>query len=137
MGKSILPYQVAYADTDMMGVVYYANYLVFFERARTTLLEDLGYPYTRLEKEGFGLPVIEAHCKYRLPALYGERLQICAWPDSIRGVRLKVACEVRRGGDLLAEGYTVHCGVSLATKRPAALPAAFREACASGAPAGA
>lgn len=130
MHKSILPYQVAYADTDMMGVVYYANYLVFFERARTTLLEDLGYPYRRLEKEGFGLPVIEAHCNYKIPAVYGDRLAIVCWAAGIKGVRLTVRCQVLRGKTLLAEGYTVHCGINLETKRPTQLPDEFRRACA-------
>jgi len=129
MHKSTLPYQVAYADTDMMGVVYYANYLVFFERARTTLLEDLGYPYWRLEKEGFGLPVIEAHCNYKVPAVYGDRLDIIVWAEKVKGVRLRVHCEVRRDGALLAEAYTVHCGMNLKTKRPTQLPEEFRNAC--------
>lgn len=129
MHKTVLPYQVAYADTDMMGVVYYANYLVFFERARTTLLEDLGYPYWRLEEEGFGLPVIEAHCEYKQPAVYGDRLDIVCWAAAVKGVRLTVRCEVRRDDLLLAEGYTIHCGINLKTKRPTQLPEAFRAAC--------
>ena len=129
MHKSILRYQVAYADTDMMGVVYYANYLVFFERARTTLLEDLGYPYWRLEEEGFGLPVIEAHCEYKVPAVYGDWLDVVCWAEELKGVRLKVCCEVRRGETVLAKGYTIHCSINLKTKRPAQLPKAFKIAC--------
>lgn len=132
MKKTVLPYQVAYADTDMMGVVYYANYLVLFERARTTLLEDLGYPYQRLEEEGFGLPVIEAHCDYKRPATYSDHLEIHCWADTIKGVRLTVRCEVRKDGKLLAEGYTIHCGISLKTKRPAQLPDDFVAACENG-----
>jgi len=129
MHKTRLEYQVAYADTDMMGVVYYANYLVFFERARTRLLEDFGYPYWRLEAEGIGLPVIEAHCEYKIPAVYGDTLEVFAWTDWVKPVRLKVCCEVRRGNTLLALGHTVHAGLSLASKKPAPLPEAFRQAC--------
>jgi len=54
-------YRVPYADTDRLGVVYYANYLVYFERGRGQLMRDAGLPYGELERRGFALPVIEAH----------------------------------------------------------------------------
>ena len=127
--KAVLPYQVAYADTDMMGVVYYAAYLVFFERARTRLLEELGYPYPRLEAEGFGLPVTETYVKYRVPATYGDTLSVYAWPEWVKPVRLKVGCEVRRDGRLLVSGYTVHACLNLKRKRPTQLPDEFRRQC--------
>ena len=60
-------YRVPYADTDQMGVVYYANYFEYFERGRTEMLRSVGAPYSVLEQEGAFLPVIEAHCDYFAP----------------------------------------------------------------------
>ncbi len=120
--KAHLRYEVPYADTDRMGMVYYANYLVFFERTRTRLLDEVGYPYPEMETDGYGLPVIEAHVQYHKPATYGEFLDFFAWSDSARGTRLRVNCEVRRDGELLASGYTVHACIDLQTKRPVRLP---------------
>ncbi len=60
--------RVRYAETDKMGVVYYANYLVWFEIGRTNWLRDTDWSYRAMEAEGFALPVIEAHCEYRQSA---------------------------------------------------------------------
>src|SRR5262245_36376771 len=62
--------RVRYADTDQMGVVYYANYLVWFEVGRTEWLREAGWNYRDMEETGVSLPVIEAHCEYRQPARY-------------------------------------------------------------------
>ena len=62
--------RVIYADTDQMGVVYYANYFVWFEVARTDLIRSLGWSYREMEAAGFILPVIEATCQYRRPSRY-------------------------------------------------------------------
>lgn len=122
MQKAHLTYEVPYADTDQMGMVYYANYLVYFERVRTRLLQNIGYHYSQMEKEGYGLPVLEAHVKYHSPARYGEILDVygtCSW---IKGARLQIVCEVKKHDLLLADGYTVHACIDLATQRPTRLP---------------
>ncbi len=113
-----IPYRVPYADTDQMHVVYYANYLAYFERARNELLRTLGYTYRSLEADGLGLPVAEAHVRYMVPATYDDLLEITAWCEGFKGVRATIRCEVRRSGRLLAEGYTVHALVDLRTLRP-------------------
>ena len=113
-----IPYRVPYADTDQMQVVYYANYLTFFERARNELMRACGYTYRELEAGGFALPVLEAHVNYHAPATYDDLLEITAWCDEFKGVRLKICCEIRRDGRLLAEGYTVHAHVNIKTLRP-------------------
>src|ERR1019366_3956417 len=69
---------VRYAETDMMGIVYHANYLPWFEVGRTTLLKEIGVPYRKLEEEGFRLPVLEISAKYIRPALYDDTLVIKA-----------------------------------------------------------
>lgn len=102
-----MQYRVPYADTDQMGVVYYANYLVYFERSRTEMLRDAGLPYSTLEKEGVFLPVSEAYCKYLAPAHYDELLTFKSYVEEIKGVRIKMASEILRGADVLARGYVV------------------------------
>ncbi len=113
-----MQYRVPYADTDRMGFVYYANYLIYFEMARTQLLLDMGLPYSKMETGGFALPVVEAHVDYRAPAGYEDMIDVLAWVGWIKGVRLQVKCEVRRDGQLLASGYTVHACMDLKTRRP-------------------
>lgn len=122
-----LTYRVPYADTDQMGFVYYANFLVYFERSRNEGLRALGLPYRQIEAEGVLLPVIEAHCNYLQPARYDDLLEI-HWCFSTEGrTRVRAACQVRRDGTLLAEGYTIHACVSRETLRPVRLPAVFLE----------
>ena len=105
-------YRVPYADTDKMGVVYYANYLVFFERLRNELLRQAGLPYRVLEEDGIMLPVIEAVCNYRGAARYDDMLTIRGWIDSARGVRIKICCEIyNEKNELLVSGHTVHACV--------------------------
>ena len=120
-----LSYRVPYADTDQMGVVYYGNYLTLFERARNELMRDMGYTYKECEAEGFALPVVHAEVDYKSPARYDDLLEISAWVDEIKGVRCRIACEVRRQGEtqLLAKGHTVHVFVDIKTLRPIPPPA--------------
>jgi acyl-CoA thioester hydrolase len=119
------PYRVPYADTDQMRVVYYANYLTLFERARNELMRACGITYREMEAGGFALPVLEAHVRYHAPATYDDLLELTAWCAEFKGVRLKICCEIRRDGTLLAEGCTVHAHVSAATLRPTRPAQAF------------
>lgn len=104
--------RVPYAHTDQMGVVYYANYLVYFEMARTELLRACGLPYAQIEERGVILPVIEAHCVYRQYARYDDLIGIRAWFESMAGTRLTIGYGVYRGETLLASGHTVHACVA-------------------------
>ena len=74
--------RVRYADTDQMGVVYYANYLVWFEVGRTEWLRDAGWNYRDMEEAGISLPVIEAHCEYRQSARYDDEIEIRTASDA-------------------------------------------------------
>lgn len=126
----IMEYRVPYADTDRMGVVYYGNYLTLFERARNELMRAWGYTYRECEAEGWMLPVIHAEVDYKSPAHYDDLLEVAAWVKEFKGVKLEIACEVRRKGEdeILASGYTRHCFVSAETFRPVHPPDRFREA---------
>ena len=124
MRKTVMDYRVPYADTDQMGVVYYGNYLTIFERARNELMRECGYTYRECEAEGWMLPVIHAEVDYRSPARYDDLLEVTAYVRLVKGVRIEIACEVRRKGEeaLLASGFTRHCFVSTKTFRPVPPP---------------
>ena len=124
---TVMPYRVPYADTDQMGVVYYANYLVYFERFRNELLRDAGYTYRRLEEDGIAMPVIEAVCSYKASAKYDDLLEITGRFAEAKGVKFKIECEVRREGKILVEGYTVHACMDLKSGRPTRPPEFIRE----------
>ncbi len=115
--------RVRYADTDQMGVVYYANYLVWFEIARTDLLRQAGWTYKEMEADGFSLPVIEAHCEYRQPARYDDLIDVEARGAFVSPVRVKFDYRVLRSdvNVLLAEGHTVHASLD-SSGRPRRLP---------------
>jgi acyl-CoA thioester hydrolase len=127
---------VRYAETDQMGIVYYANYLVWFEIGRVELLRSLGLAYSQLEKEHECiLPVVEASCRYRAPARYDDEILIETRPALLRGSVIKFAYRIFRKANqkgkerelLLAEGETVHvvCDDQL-NKKP--LPEHYAEA---------
>ena len=124
MRKVVTEYRVPYADTDQMGVVYYGNYLALFERARNELMRAYGYTYRECEAEGWMLPVVHAEVDYRRPAKYDDLLEVTAWVRLLKGVRIEIACEVRRKGEegLLASGYTRHAFVSTKDFRPCPPP---------------
>ena len=102
--------KVRYQETDQMGVVYHANYLVWFEVGRTDYIKELGMTYADLEKRGLLLPVIEANCKYRKPAKYDEEVTILTTIQEVKGARLTFSYQAVCGvnGELLAEGSTQH-----------------------------
>ncbi len=100
-------YRVPYADTDQMGVVYYANYLVYFERGRTEMFRSAGLPYSELEKQGLFLPVSEAYCKYQASAHYDDLLTFRSWIAELGRVRVRIATEVRRADEVLVSGHVV------------------------------
>jgi acyl-CoA thioester hydrolase len=120
--------RVPYADVDRMGFVYYANYLVYFEMARSEMLREAGLPYSELEKRGIWLPVVSAHCDYKKPAHYEDLLLVLTRCSTENNVRLHIAYEVRRagtatsvatandGGELLMTGATEHVCLSPAGK---------------------
>lgn len=117
-----IEYRVPYADTDQMKVVYYANYLVYFERLRNELLRGTECTYYQMEESGFALPVIEAVCHYKSSARYDDLLTIRGRVASIKGVRVTIECEVLRGDELLVHGHTVHACIDIKTGRPCRVP---------------
>ena len=115
--------RVRYAETDQMGIVYYANYFIWFEVGRTDLLRAEGWSYRGMEQEGFALPVIEAHCSYREPAKYDDDLEIKTRGTLLTPVRVRFDYDVVRTSDtaILATGHTVHAALDR-NGRPCRLP---------------
>jgi acyl-CoA thioester hydrolase len=104
---------VPYAHIDAMGIVYYANYLVYFEMARADMLRKSGLPYGEMEKQGVMLPVVESHCEYKKSAHYDDLLVVHSRCLPFKGPRLRIEYEVKRDGELLAAGYTHHVCMGL------------------------
>lgn len=119
--------RVIYGDTDQMGVVYYANYLRWFELSRLEYLRARGGNYAALEASGFGLPVVTAHAEYKASARYEDMVLIRAHLAELKRVSLRFDYEIRRESDaqVLCTGYTVHACVGK-TGRPAPIPAELR-----------
>jgi acyl-CoA thioester hydrolase len=119
--------RVRYADTDKMGVAYYANYLVWFEVARTEWLRDRGWTYREMETNGVMLPVITAHCEYLRSSHYDDLLTIQTTGVRHSPVRVEFTYEVFKADNTLsARGSTMHAAVDV-HGRPCRLPGRVRE----------
>lgn len=102
-----------YGDTDMMGVVYYGNYLRFFEAGRTEFMRAAGLPYGEVERKGFILPVVEAKIRYRAPAKYDELLTLEVTIERMRLGTVRFVYRLVRDEDsaLICTGHTLHACV--------------------------
>ena len=106
--------RIAYADTDRMGVVYYANYLVLFERGRTEYLRSVGLRYRDLEDDAhLFMPVVEAHCEYFAPARYDDLIRVRTFLGKVGSASIEFRHEIFRAesGEKIAAGYTRHAVV--------------------------
>ena len=115
--------RVRYAETDKMGVVYYANYLVWFEVGRSDWLRETGWSYREMEVAGLALPVIQAHCEYRQSAKYDDEIDVRTRASQASAIRIQFDYEVvrRTDGMVIATGYTVHATIDR-QGRPVRLP---------------
>ena len=113
-----ISYWIRYSDTDKFEVVYYGNYLRFFEMGRAELLRDHGITYAELEKEGIFAPVIETRVNYKKPARYDDMITIKTTVEHIGTTSMKFSYEIYDDHkDLLATGYTVHVFVDKALNK--------------------
>jgi len=125
--QAISRIRVRYAETDQMGVVYYANYLVWFEVGRTDLLRESGWNYREMEGDGFSLPVIEARCLYHASAKYDDDIEVRTTGAMLSPVRIQFTYQVVRAPDAasLATGVTIHATLDRNGK-PCRLPLRVR-----------
>jgi acyl-CoA thioester hydrolase len=109
-GESLI--RVRYAETDQMGFLHHANYLVYFEQARTELLRDRGMTYKDMEEQGFLLALTKAEVRYRRPAKYDDLLTVRVSVTRTTLVRIEHTYQVLRGEELLAEGSTTLASIN-------------------------
>ncbi len=121
--------RVRYAETDQMGVVYHANYLVWFEVGRVEFIRQLGLDYKAMEQEdGCGIAVVQVEARYRAPARYDDELVIETRLLAARGAVVRFGYRIlrERDGALLCEGESGHVVVDREMKRTR-LPARYAE----------
>jgi acyl-CoA thioester hydrolase len=111
--------RVRYQETDQMGVVYHANYLIWFEVGRTSLIRDLGYSYNQLEAKGILLPVVDVGAQFRRSAKYDDVVTVETYIKELGPSKIVFQYSIRRKADqqLLATGHTKHLWVSKEMKR--------------------
>lgn len=118
--------RVRYGETDQMGVVHHANYLLYMEEARTRFLESVGASYAELERRGIGLPVRRTELRFHSGARYDEELTVLTRVGRLRAASVTFEYEIRRGarGELVAGGWIeLACvGLDSAERKPRPLP---------------
>jgi acyl-CoA thioester hydrolase len=124
--RSVTEIEVRYAETDQMGVVHHANYIVWFELARTHLCALSGFRYAEIERLGYLLMVTRVELRYRRPARYGDTVRVVCWGERLASRGVRFAYQVRRGDELLATGHTEHVWIEAATGRPCRMPEQLR-----------
>jgi acyl-CoA thioester hydrolase len=117
--------RVRYAETDRMGLLHHANYLVYFEQARTELLRSKGMTYKDIEDQGFFLVITRFEIKYKKPARYDDLLTIRTFVERTTAVRIDHRYEVYCEGNLVAEAWSTLACIDR-TGRPQALPEALQ-----------
>ncbi len=125
--RSEIEFDVRYAETDQMGIVHHANYLVWFELARTRFCADAGKAYPEIEAMGYFLIITQAQQNYRLAACYGDTVRAVCWLDWVASRSLQFGYEIRRGAELLTTGYTRHLWVKRESRRPCSMPESLRD----------
>ena len=121
--KHQFKHRVIYQDTDAEGVVYYANYLGYFERGRTELLRSMGVSLTEMkEKHNILFAISEVNCKYHSPALYDDEITITTEIEEITKARIIFKQVALRGKDLLVSARITACALDAKSFKPLRLP---------------
>jgi acyl-CoA thioester hydrolase len=121
MTQGEIQIRVRYAETDRMGLLHHANYLVYFEQARTELLRGVGATYKDMEDQGYLLVLTRVEVRYRRPAHYDDLLTVRTFVERATSVRIDHRYEVLRGQEVVAEGSSTLACVGR-DGRPQALP---------------
>ncbi|ANU11101.1 hypothetical protein A1A1_17375 [Planococcus antarcticus DSM 14505] len=120
--------EIRYAETDQMGVVYHANYIIWLEIGRTKLIEDLGFTYAGMEKDGYLSPVTDISIQYRAALRYGEKAFIRTWVEEHGRLRTKYGYEiVHDDGAIAATAISEHVVVKKESFRPVSIKKIYPE----------
>ena len=117
--------RVRYAETDRMGLLHHANYIIYFEAGRTELLRKRGLTYRAMEDAGHLLVIVDIGCKFKRPAHYDDLLTVTTIVERVTHVKIVHRYEVHRDGLLLAEGHSTLACIDR-DGRPQALPDSLR-----------
>ncbi|WLD95280.1 thioesterase family protein [Alkalihalobacillus sp. AL-G] len=119
MFKSKTMIDVRYAETDQMGVVHHATYLIWFEVGRTQFIKDLGFSYAKLESEGILSPVTDITISYKKPFRYGQQAEVHTWLEDYTGIRAIYGYGIYDGeGELCIKGTSTHTCVDKESFKP-------------------
>ncbi|WP_026695798.1 acyl-CoA thioesterase [Peribacillus kribbensis] len=117
---------VRYGETDQMGVVYHANYVIWMELGRTELISDLGFKYADMEKEGILSPVTDIQASYKKPVRYPETATVKTWIEKYDGIRVTYGYEIyTESGELALTGSSSHVCVKADSFRPVSIRRQF------------
>ncbi|KGX87552.1 acyl-CoA thioesterase [Pontibacillus litoralis] len=120
--------KVRYQETDQMGVVYHANYLVWFEIGRTDFIEELGFQYHEMELSGYMSPLIDADMQFKQPLRYGQTALVKTWLEAYDGLRVTYGYEVQTpDGQTAVTGHTKHVCVKKENFKPVSIRKVFPE----------
>ncbi len=119
---------VRYAETDQMGVVYHTNYFVWMEIGRTAFIQELGFNYAALEKDGYLSPVLDIQATYKKPVRYGEKAIVKTWVEDYDGIRTTYGYEIlTEDGETSVIGSSKHACVKKDSFRPVSFRKLFPE----------
>lgn len=104
-------HRVQYYETDRMGVTHHSNYLRFMEEARVDFLEQIGYGYQRMEKEGLVSPVVSVNLQFKKPTTFYDQLLIDVEVKDVSVVKLEIAYTITCNGEVVCTATSVHCFV--------------------------
>lgn len=102
-------HKVQYYETDRMGIVHHSNYIRWMEEARTDFLEQVGWPYDKMEEAGIISPVTSVECKYKVTTTFADIVDIQVRVEEFKGVKLKLKYEMKKGEVVVCEGHSEHC----------------------------
>ncbi len=120
--------EIRYAETDQMGVVYHANYIIWLEIGRTKLIEDIGFTYAGMEKDGYISPVMDISIQYKAALRYGQKAFVRTWVEEHGRLRTKYGYEiVHEDGTIAATAISEHIVVRKESFRPISIQKVFPE----------
>ncbi len=106
-------HKVQYYETDKMGITHHANYIHWMEEARISFLDQLGFPFDRLEAMGIGSPVLSVECRYRAPSTFSDDIAVAVRVEHFKSVRIRFAYEMKKAdGTVVCQARSEHCFVS-------------------------
>ena len=106
---NLYQHKVQYYETDKMGIVHHSNYIRWMEEARIDFLGQIGWNYKKLEDMGVISPVTAVDCKYKVSTCFDDVVTIEVWIEEFKGVKLKIAYEMKRGDVVVCEARSEHC----------------------------